>query len=116
MGRLRKKDSKIIETAKARLAGLVTIDPALDLGSGKNIPAYETKITEAEGALAVYNQKLAELDRLYNAFLAKEKVLGTFNAEILAAVKGLYGRGSDEYEQAGGTRYSERKRPQKSGE
>ena len=114
MGRRRKKDSKIIETAKARLAGLIAIDPALDLGSGKNIPTYETKITETESSLAIYNQKLAELDELYNDFLAKEKDLGTFNAEILAAVKGLYGRDSDEYEQAGGTRYSERKKPQKS--
>ncbi|MBT3168412.1 MAG: hypothetical protein HN952_02635 [Candidatus Cloacimonetes bacterium] len=116
MGRLRKTRSRILRLAKTRLAGIIAINPALDLGNGKDVPAYKNKIKEMEDALAIYNQKLAELDELYNALCAKENILCAFNTEILSAIKGLYGRDSNEYEQAGGTRYSERKSYRKNNE
>jgi hypothetical protein len=116
MGRRRKAESRSMEIAKKRIAGLQSIDPALDFGSGKSIVGYLEKLATAETNLNVYNTKLAELDELLNNFMLASKELSAFNTEMLAAVKALYGRDSNEYEKAGGTRYSERKRPQKSGE
>ena len=53
------------------------------------------------------------LDGLLNALEADEKMLNTLSEKMLAAVGVKYGKDSDEYEQAGGTRTSERAKPTK---
>lgn len=67
----------------------------------------ETEIAAAQALLEAYNVKLAEADAALNTFKAKEKELKTLNARMLAAVGVRYGKDSNEYEQAGGTRTSE---------
>ncbi|MBC8256267.1 MAG: hypothetical protein H8E85_03070 [Candidatus Marinimicrobia bacterium] len=111
MSRKRKESSGDLDTARGRLAGLQAIDPALDFGNGKDLVNYQALITDAETALASYNTRLAEVDELYNNFLEKERSVAAMNTEMLSSVRGVYGRDSDEYEQAGGTRTSEKKRP-----
>lgn len=111
MGRKRKTESKILHTARARYAGMHSADAAMDLGGGKDLVTFQAKITAAEEALLAYNEKMAELDIMYNQFIAVEKELGAYSAEMLAGVKAIYGRDSDEYEAAGGVRFSERKKP-----
>jgi len=110
MGRLRKTNSNTLKLAKARLAGLTSIEPTLDLGGNKSIATYKEKIEDYETKMSNYNQLLAKLDGVYNSLLASEQELAAYNTEMLAAIKGIYGRDSNEYEKSGGTRYSERKR------
>lgn len=111
MGRLRKTTSKHLDLARSRLASLRSIDPALDFGNGKDLANYQSIIDKADLSLSEYNEQLASLDDLYNGFLVDEKAVSAMNTEMLSGVKAIYGRDSDEYEQAGGTRLSERKRP-----
>lgn len=116
MARSKKNSSTAIETAQTRAAAIEAFDTAFDVGSGVSLTALKAKTTELQTAIASYNTKLSEVDALYNVMLSKEKELNTLNARILAGIGVKYGKDSNEYEQAGGTRTSEIKRkPRSSG-
>lgn len=108
MGRLR-KTSKILEKAQVRIAGLKAIDPALDLGNGLTVAAFEAKIVSTAKKLADYNQELAVVDEMQNSFVTEEDSLKDISERMLAGVGARFGKDSSQYEQAGGTRKSERK-------
>ena len=115
MARLR-RTSAVLETARQRLAGLKSIDPAPNFGPGLTVAGFETKATGITTMLSDYNQKVAELDDLGNALDAAESELSDLNGRVLSAAKAQYGPDSSEYEMVGGTRRSERKRPARKGE
>ena len=112
-----KRTSPTADKATTRAAALTSISPTLDLGNGATLAAYQAAIAAIAapetGKLAVYNAALSTLDGLLNAMEADEKTLNTLSEKMLAAVGVKYGKDSDEYEQAGGTRTSERARPTK---
>lgn len=110
MARLR-RTSQILEAARQRLAGLKSINPAPDFGTALSVAAYETAITGFSGKLENYNQQVAALDDLQNSLEVDENTLREMNKRMLSAVEAAYGPDSSEYEAAGGTRASERKRP-----
>ena len=109
----RKRTSDSIARAETRAAGLNSIDPKLDLGNGLTLDGYRKTIADAKSALEKYNTALSELDSLQNAVQSSEVDLDELSARMLAAVGVKFGKDSDEYEQAGGTRSSERKSPQR---
>lgn len=102
-----------MDTADARLAGCKSIDPNLDLGSGQTNAAYEAKIIQVRNLLETYNASLAVTEQNNNLFIAAEKELADMNERMLDGVGFRFGKDSDEYEMAGGTRKSERKKPTK---
>ena len=106
-----KKTSPTLESAQTRLAALSSIDPKLSLGTGLGIDDYSTKITSTRQCLDTYNTLLSQVDGVYNDFLAEEASLRDLSERMLAGVAAVYGKDSDQYEQAGGVRKSERKRP-----
>jgi hypothetical protein len=110
-----KRTSPAAEKATLRAAGLAAISPTLDLGNGATLVAYNTAIegiTKAvTGKLAVYNATLALADQQLNDLLAAEKAINTLSDTMLTGVAFKYGKDSNEYEKAGGTRVSERKSP-----
>jgi hypothetical protein len=103
----RRKSSEIIAEAQERAGNLRAIDPNLDLGNGLTLAAYDTKITESQAALDAYNGLLAQADAAGNDFRAVEKQLRDLSSQMLSGVKVKYGRDSNEYEMAGGTRASD---------
>ena len=111
-----KKTSKVIESAHSRLAGLKSIDPNLDLGNGITIKDYEKKINDTAAALEAYNTTLSIADEQGDTFEVSEDDLKDYHERILLGVGSKYGRNSIEYEQAGGTKKSERKKPVKAKE
>jgi hypothetical protein len=111
MSRLKKTTSKTILNAAARAAGLESITPALDLGSGNTLAAFKTAIDEARTRQDTYNTLLSQADEARNLMKSAELKAGDFSKRMLAAVAAQYGLNSNEYEKAGGTRESERKRP-----
>ena len=112
MGRT-KKTSKTLEKSVTRLAALQSIDPALDMGNGNTVAAYQAGIQDTAKALGIYNTLLSQVDEAYNNFLASEKKLKDKSEAMLLAVAATYGKNSNEYEKAGGVRKSERKKPVK---
>ncbi|MBC8311211.1 MAG: hypothetical protein H8E72_02830 [Candidatus Marinimicrobia bacterium] len=110
MARRRKTKSIILNKARTRIASIQAIDMNLDLGNDKSVANYREALTQAEKALSEYNGQLSIVDDLLNNFQAKEQIVNTLSTEMLSGIKAIYGWNSSEYEQAGGTRISERKR------
>jgi hypothetical protein len=110
----RKRTSDSITRAETRASGLTAIDSKLDLGNSLTLAAYQKSIDDAKTALDEYNSKLSEADALLNAVENAEADLDELSSRMLAGVGVKFGKDSDEYEQAGGTRTSDRKSPQRS--
>lgn len=110
MPRRKKQRSLTIDKAQSRQAALLSIAPKLDFGNGLTSNAYDKLLTQTRSALQAYNTKLSETDQAYNDFKASEKMLADMSERMLTGVAAQYGKNSNEYEQAGGTRKSERKR------
>ena len=107
----KKKVSAHIEKAQQRLSALTAIDPALDLGNGLTVRAYQAAVADAQTKLDGYNTLLSQVDEAYNNVLSAEKSIRDLSERMLAGVASKYGKDSNEYEMAGGVRKSERKRP-----
>jgi len=112
MGRL-KRSSKVYEKAFRRMAAVQSIDANFDLGNGLVAKDYQLAITDVKTAMDNYNTLLSTVDEKLNILKESEKVLKNWNERILNGVASKFGKDSNEYEQAGGVRKSERKRPKK---
>lgn len=106
-----KRGSNALEIARQRLAGLKSITPRPNFGPALDLDQYEQEINTYDTKLDQYNDTLSLLDRLQNDLVAGEAQLREKNQRMLAATKAHYGPNSNEYETAGGTRTSDRKRP-----
>ena len=107
----KKRKSVTIERARKRLSGIESIDPALDLGNGLTVKNYRDQIEGLETKLDGYNKSLSDADDERITVTQNEKSLRALSEQYLEAVGVKFGHDSNEYEQAGGTRKSMRKRP-----
>ena len=107
----RKRSSPILDNARKRLAGLKSIKDKEQLGPRLRVDAFEQRILALQAKLSEYNGMLSLLDQLLNELQQDERELQSETARMLAGVGAHFGPDSSEYEQAGGTRKSERKRP-----
>lgn len=103
----KKRTSTALEKARIRIASLKSIDANLSLNGEVTLASYKEQADDTEAKLELYNTKLSELDKLLNDLQASEVLLNAISARILAGVGFVYGKDSNEYEQAGGTRTSE---------
>jgi len=106
----KKRTSKVLEIARQRLAGLKKITPKPELGN-ITVETYEAEVNGFTTEQDAYNGELAQLDERTNRLDTRERQLADLSQRVLAAVKGQYGPDSSEFEQVGGTRRSDRKRP-----
>lgn len=106
-----KRKSAAVAFAEDRANALNSIDPALDLGNGLTLADYKTKTAALKAKNEQYNNDLSNLDGSLNDIQADERALDDLSARMLAGVGSKYGKDSNEYEKAGGTRTSERKPP-----
>lgn len=111
MAKVRKTNSPAISEGEQRIAGMKSIESALDLGNDVTVKIGEKLLGDARQMLEDYNASLAVADGLLTAFEQKEKELQKFNARVLPAGGLKYGKDSAEYEKLGGRRESERKKP-----
>ena len=106
-----KRSSQAIDRAERRLAGVASIDSELALGGNLTLANYRERVAAARDRLARYNQLLSEADAALNDLETSETELNDLSARFLAGIGAIYGKDSNEYEMAGGTRSSERQRP-----
>jgi hypothetical protein len=109
------RGSAVLETARKRLAGLKSIDPAPDYGPNMKEADYEGVITGFQNRLDTYNEHSAELDQEQTEVDAEEDALNDWNKRFLAATGARFGTDSKEYEAVGGKRLSDRKKPKRGG-
>lgn len=110
MARL-KTSSPTYVKAFRRIAAVKSIDSNFDLGNGLKAPDYQLAIDAVKNSMDDYNTTLSTVDDKLNILKEKEKVLRDWNERILVGVAAKFGKNSSEYEQAGGKRKSERKKP-----
>ncbi|MEH2122547.1 hypothetical protein [Nostoc sp.] len=106
----RKRNSMPLAKAERRIEGMQTINPQLNFSNGFSIATYNTKVIELREKLAAYNQAQTIVDKTHNALIEAERELNTYSEQMLLNVASCYGKNSDEYEMAGGTRRSDRKK------
>ncbi len=113
MSRKKKRTSAVLDKAQTRLASLKSINQALDLGNGLTIDTFNQTIEDGRQKLEKYNTTLSTVDQNYAAVMDAEKLIAEWTERMLIGVASKYGKNSDEYKMAGGTRRSERKRPKR---
>ena len=106
----RKKESSTLAKAERRLSGMKSISDKLDLGNGLSTIAYEKEIVILRNEIAEYNTLLSKVDAASNRVSSAEKQMADLTSKMLTGVLLKYGKDSSEYEMAGGTRKSERRR------
>ena len=109
----RKRTSAALDKAEERSASLKGIAVPLELGGNLTLVNYDAKIAGVKGKLDNYNTLLSQADRISDALNVLEKELTDLNERMLTGVATQFGKDSPEYEAAGGTRKSERKKPQR---
>ena len=106
-----KSSSMNYEHAIKRIASLKAIDPTLDLGNGLTVESYQQSIDQVSKVMEDYNTHLSLADSLRSSI--KEKLLRAFSERMLTGVAAKFGKDSEQYQKAGGTKKSERRRPKR---
>jgi hypothetical protein len=96
--------------AERRIEGLQTISPNLDFDNGFSLANYSKMLQDVKGKLAAHNRARSLVDSTQNDLLEAERALNDYSEHMLLNVASRYGKNSNEYEMAGGTRKSERRR------
>ncbi|MFN6560580.1 MAG: hypothetical protein RMY28_012305 [Nostoc sp. ChiSLP01] len=106
----RKRNSIALTKAERRIEGMQTINSELNFGNEFSIATYNAKVIELREKLAAYNQAQTIVHKTLNALVEAERELNTYSEQMLLNVASRYGKNSDEYEMAGGTRRSNRRK------
>lgn len=106
----RKRNSIALARAERRLESLRSINSRLDFDSGLTVEAYINDIDDLRFKLALYNTALSSLDKLADDVNDAEQAVLDRSEKMLLAVGSRYGRDSQEYEMAGGSRRKSRRR------
>jgi hypothetical protein len=107
----KKKASVTLEQAAQRVSAVKSIAADLDLGNGLTVLDYQAAIDSVATVLDSYNTHLSLADELKNNLAEKEKVLRNFSERMLTGVAARYGKDSNQYQMAGGTKKSHIRRP-----
>jgi hypothetical protein len=81
----------------------------LDLGNGLTVETYQQSIDQVSKVMEDYNIHLSLVDSLRRSFKEKEKLLRAFSERRLTGVVAKFGKDSEQYQKAGGTKKLERR-------
>ncbi|MBD2168555.1 hypothetical protein H6G04_29685 [Calothrix membranacea FACHB-236] len=105
-----KRSSRVLSKAEKRLASIESINSNLDVGEGLTVQGYIEKIQKLRQSIKEYNRTLSTIDNLLTQIVENEKDLADYSENILRGIAYKFGSNSHEYQMAGGTRKSDRKR------
>ena len=100
----RKRNSATLSRAERRMESLRSIDATLDFGNGLTLEAYARIIQDRRSKLAAYNTALSSIDKLADDVITVEQAVLEMSEKMLLGVGSRYGKTSQEYEMAGGSR------------
>jgi hypothetical protein len=106
----KRRNSSAQTKAERRIEGMETISPTLNFENGFSLATYNEKLQDVKEKLAAHNRARALVDKTQNALVEAERALNNYSEHMLLNVASRYGKNSDEYEMAGGTRKSDRRR------
>lgn len=105
-----KRTSASLQKAVRRAAGMASIDPNLELGSGLTLASFYALIELMQAKENAYNSALSHLDKLYREMLETERQLSDRAEHMLLGVATKYGKSSAEYGMAGGVPKNQRRK------
>ena len=100
----RKRKSDAVTGAQNRAEALAQIDPKLDLGKDLTLASYQGNIEETRTTLTQYNNLLTEADVTLVNLEKQERELRDLSERMLEGVSSRFGKNSEQYQKAGGTR------------
>ena len=106
-----RRNSTPLDVTKTRSQGLMSQDPAMDLGNGLNIQSYLVEITAVDTQLLKVNNIAADLQTERAKLRTMERELSDLNDRYMKATAAKFGTSSYEYLAIGGVRKNERRRP-----
>ena len=109
----KKRGSFILSQAELRLNALTAIDAQLDLGNGISVSNFSASIETLRSKLSLYNTAKSELDGMLEEIRTLENQLADQRELVLLAVATKFGKNSNEYVTAGGSRKLNRRSRQK---
>lgn len=101
----------VLEITRKRLAGFKACKTKPTLGAELSPETIEADMAVIAARVAARDEAKAALDQMQNEIERLVTALNDKNTRILAGVGAQLGKDSDEYEQVGGTRTSDRKKP-----
>ena len=106
----RKRNSDVLERADRRMESLRSISTELDFGNELTLRNYTSTINSLRSKLAAYNTALSSIDRLADDVSNAEQIVMAMSEKMLLGVGSRYGKTSQEYEMAGGSRRKKSRR------
>lgn len=100
----RKRNSATLEQSERRIESLCSISETLDLGGGLTLTTYADIINDLRAKLAAYNTALSAIDKLMDDVKEAEQATREMAEKMLLGVGSRYGKSSQEYAMAGGSR------------
>lgn len=100
----RKRNSNTLTHAERRIESLQSLNTTLDFGHGLTLAAYSSMIHDLRSKLAAYNTALSAIDKMADDVSTIEKAVLELSEKMLLGVGSRYGRNSQEYQMAGGSR------------
>lgn len=107
----RTRTSPTIEKAQKRNLALKSIDPYLDLGNGLTVREFSNLIEDTQTKIDRYNLAIKGLTQLHDEMMESERQLAAEHERMLSGVLAKYGRNSTEYEMAGGSKRTGKRKP-----
>jgi hypothetical protein len=105
------KTDREMQPGRIRLSKVKSVEADFKATDDVSVAKLEAALGEAQTVLDDYNQMLSSLDGKSNQYAQLIKIINDLSERLLEGVGLKYGKDSNEYEMAGGTRKSERKRP-----
>jgi hypothetical protein len=99
-----RRKSASLDVAKSRWQGLSSQDPAMDLGNGLGVQAYEVSVTALDTQLLKVNNLAAELQTERAKLVEMEREMRDLNDRYMKATAAKFGTSSMEYLAIGGVR------------
>ena len=99
-----RRKSTSLDVAKSRWQGLSSQDPAMDLGNGLSVQAYEVSVTALDTQLLKVNNLAAELQTERARLVEMEREMRDLNDRYMKATAAKFGTSSMEYLAIGGVR------------
>ncbi|HMR90462.1 MAG TPA: hypothetical protein PKD51_20010 [Saprospiraceae bacterium] len=106
-----RRKSTPLDVAKTRSQGLMSQDPAMDLGNGLGVQPYLVEIAALEVQLLKVNNIAAEIQTERAKLRQLEREMRDLNDRYMKATAAKFGTSSYEYMAIGGVRKNERRRP-----
>ena len=99
-----RRKSTSLDVAKSRWQGLSSQDPAMDLGNGLSVQAYEVSVTALDTQLLKVNKLAADLQTERARLVEMEREMRDLNDRYMKATAAKFGTSSMEYLAIGGVR------------